>query len=148
MVKALSTSRSVLAANMSTWLGFDFGDDGARTMMLVYGLPATEAIYQRFIGIDGSAYFVGGLGMTALTFNQYRCRSNSLRDRSSAWCQCRLSEIYADRDLEPVLSVLPHDARTCCNSRAARVEIARWRWWRSRGSGWWRFRGLCHPTFL
>ena len=59
MVKALSTSRSVLAANMSTWLGFDFGDDGARTMMLVYGLPATEAIYQRFIGIDGSAYFVG-----------------------------------------------------------------------------------------
>ena len=50
-------------------LGFDFGGDGARTMMLVYSLPATEAIYQRFIGIDGSAYFVGGLGMTALTFN-------------------------------------------------------------------------------
>ena len=30
-------------------------------------LPATEAIYQRFVGIDGSAYFVGGFGMTALT---------------------------------------------------------------------------------
>jgi hypothetical protein len=50
-------------------LGFDFGGEGARTMMLVYSLPATEAIYQRFAGIDGSAYFVGGLGMTALTFN-------------------------------------------------------------------------------
>jgi len=50
-------------------LGFDFGGDGARTMMLVYNLPATDAIYQRFIGIDGSAYFVGGLGMTALTYN-------------------------------------------------------------------------------
>lgn len=50
-------------------LGFDFGGDGARTMMLVYNLPATDAVYQRFIGIDGSAYFVGGLGMTALTFN-------------------------------------------------------------------------------
>jgi hypothetical protein len=50
-------------------VGFDFGGDGARTMMLVYSLPATGAIYQRFIGIDGSAYFVGGLGMTALTFN-------------------------------------------------------------------------------
>ena len=48
-------------------VGFDFGGDGARTMMLVYNLPATEAIYQRFVGIDGSAYFVGGLGMTALT---------------------------------------------------------------------------------
>ena len=41
----------------------------ARTMMLVYDLPATDAIYQRFVGIDGSAYFVGGLGMTALMFN-------------------------------------------------------------------------------
>jgi hypothetical protein len=50
-------------------LGFDFGGEGARTMMLVYNLPATDAVYQRFVGIDGSAYFVGGLGMTALTFN-------------------------------------------------------------------------------
>jgi hypothetical protein len=50
-------------------VGFDFGGEGARTMMLIYSLPATEAIYQRFGGIDGSAYFVGGLGMTALTFN-------------------------------------------------------------------------------
>jgi len=48
-------------------LGWDFGGEGARTMMLVYNLPATEAVYQRFAGIDGSAYFVGGLGMTALT---------------------------------------------------------------------------------
>ena len=45
------------------------GGDGARTMMLVYNLPATGAIYQRFAGIDGSAYFVGGFGMTALTAN-------------------------------------------------------------------------------
>ncbi|HZP79023.1 MAG TPA: DUF1134 domain-containing protein [Pseudolabrys sp.] len=50
-------------------LGFDLGGEGARTMMLVYNLPATEAIYQRFAGIDGSAYFIGGFGMTALTAN-------------------------------------------------------------------------------
>jgi hypothetical protein len=50
-------------------VGFDFGGDGARTMMLVYNLPATDAVYQRFAGIDGSAYFVGGFGMTALTAN-------------------------------------------------------------------------------
>jgi len=48
-------------------IGWDVGGEGARTMMLIYSLPATEAIYQRFVGIDGSAYFVGGLGMTALT---------------------------------------------------------------------------------
>jgi hypothetical protein len=50
-------------------LGWDFGGEGARTMMLVYNLPATQAIYQRFGGIDGSAYFIGGFGMTALTAN-------------------------------------------------------------------------------
>jgi hypothetical protein len=47
-------------------IGFDYGGEGARTMMLVYNLPATDAIYQRFAGIDGSAYFIGGFGMTAL----------------------------------------------------------------------------------
>lgn len=47
-------------------IGFDFGGDGARTMMLVYNLPAKDAIYQRFGGVDGSAYLVGGFGMTAL----------------------------------------------------------------------------------
>jgi hypothetical protein len=36
-------------------------------MMLVYNLPATDAIYQRFGGVEGSAYVVGGLGMTVLT---------------------------------------------------------------------------------
>ena len=50
-------------------VGFDWGGDGARTMTLVYNLPATNAIYQRFGGIEGSAYIVGGFGMTALTAN-------------------------------------------------------------------------------
>jgi hypothetical protein len=50
-------------------VGFDWGGDGARTMTLVYNLPATSAIYQRFVGIDGSAYIIGGFGMTALTAN-------------------------------------------------------------------------------
>jgi hypothetical protein len=48
-------------------LGWDVGGDGARAMMLVYNLPATEAVYQRFGGVEGSAYVVGGLGMTVLT---------------------------------------------------------------------------------
>ena len=50
-------------------VGFDWGGDGARTMTLVYNLPSTQAIYQRFVGVDGSAYFIGGFGMTALTAN-------------------------------------------------------------------------------
>jgi hypothetical protein len=47
-------------------VGFDMGGEGARTMMLVYNLPRTDAVYQRFGGIDGSAYFISGFGMTAL----------------------------------------------------------------------------------
>ena len=50
-------------------VGFDAGADGARTMMLVYSLPQTGAIFDRFGGINGSAYLVGGFGMTALTAN-------------------------------------------------------------------------------
>jgi hypothetical protein len=50
-------------------VGFDAGADGARTMMLVYNLPRTQAIFDRFGGINGSAYFIGGFGMTALTAN-------------------------------------------------------------------------------
>ena len=38
-------------------VGFDAGADGARTMMLVYNLPQTGAIFDRFGGINGSAYF-------------------------------------------------------------------------------------------
>jgi hypothetical protein len=47
-------------------LGLDAGADGDRTMMLVYNLPSTGAIFRRFGGVDGSAYLVGGFGMTAL----------------------------------------------------------------------------------
>jgi hypothetical protein len=50
-------------------LGLDYGADGDRTMMLIYNLPSTEALYQRFGGVDGSAYLVGGFGVTALTAN-------------------------------------------------------------------------------
>ena len=48
-------------------IGFDAGADGDRTMMLVYNLPATQSIFRRYGGADGSAYLVGGFGFTALT---------------------------------------------------------------------------------
>jgi hypothetical protein len=46
-------------------IGFDVGGEGSRTMMLVYNMPFTDALYKRFVGIDGSAYFIGGFGVTA-----------------------------------------------------------------------------------
>ncbi|MEM9732762.1 MAG: DUF1134 domain-containing protein [Pseudomonadota bacterium] len=47
-------------------IGWDFGGDGNRTMMLVYNLTDTSQIYRRFLGVSGSAYLVGGLGMTVM----------------------------------------------------------------------------------
>ncbi len=49
-------------------IGFDWGGEGARTMMLIYNLRSVDDIFNRFAGVSGSAYFVGGLGMTALTW--------------------------------------------------------------------------------
>ena len=44
-------------------VGFDVGGNGSRVFVLCYNLQYPEAIYRRFPGVDGSAYFVGGLGM-------------------------------------------------------------------------------------
>jgi hypothetical protein len=82
----------------------DFGVEGARTMMLVYNLPATDAIYQRFAGIDGSAYLVGGLGNDGADHEQHRRGPDPHGGGDTTGRECRLSQIHADGDLEPVLN--------------------------------------------
>jgi hypothetical protein len=47
-------------------VGWDFGGDGARTMMLVYNMNRVDSIFHRFGGVAGSAYIIGGIGVTAL----------------------------------------------------------------------------------
>ncbi len=47
-------------------LGTDFGASGSRTMFLIYGLKDPPGLYRSFTGVDGSAYFVGGVGITFL----------------------------------------------------------------------------------
>jgi hypothetical protein len=47
-------------------LGYDFGGDGAKVMTLAYNLQYSSQVFERFAGIDGSAYLVGGVGMTFL----------------------------------------------------------------------------------
>ena len=44
-------------------IGWDVGGNAARTFTLCYNLQAPEEIYQRFPGVEGSAYFIGGLGV-------------------------------------------------------------------------------------
>ncbi len=48
-------------------IGYDFGASGAKTMFLVYNLKNDIDIFSGFSGVEGSAYLVGGVGMTVLT---------------------------------------------------------------------------------
>jgi hypothetical protein len=48
-------------------LGYDFGAEGSKTMVLVYDLRSPGEIYNTFGGVDGSAYFIGGVGITFMT---------------------------------------------------------------------------------
>jgi hypothetical protein len=47
-------------------VGYDLGLTGSRTMILIYNLTDPEEILQRFAGVDGSAYLVGGAGVTIM----------------------------------------------------------------------------------
>jgi hypothetical protein len=47
-------------------LGWDFGGEGSRVMMLVYNLDDVSSLYNRFGGVAGSAYLVAGLGFNVL----------------------------------------------------------------------------------
>lgn len=44
-------------------VGWDFGGNGSRTMVLVYNSESPEDLYERFIGVEGTAYLVGGMGV-------------------------------------------------------------------------------------
>jgi hypothetical protein len=48
-------------------LGFDAGAEGSKVMILVYNLRDIGDTFDRFGGIDGSAFVVGGVGVTFLS---------------------------------------------------------------------------------
>lgn len=47
-------------------VGWDFGGNGSRAMMLVYNLDDVSSLYTRFAGVAGSAYAIAGLGFNVL----------------------------------------------------------------------------------
>src|SRR5690349_7445338 len=79
-------------------LGFDLGGDGGRTMMLVYNLPAAEALFSdglqtRFVGLNGSAYVVGAFGFTAAMYDEMivvPIRTGV----GAAWGECGLPQVH------------------------------------------------------
>lgn len=47
-------------------IGFDAGANAVKTFILVYDLPNAEGLFQRYPGVEGSLYFVGGFGVNYL----------------------------------------------------------------------------------
>ena len=44
-------------------IGFDAGANGSRVFALVYNLHDVQDLYTRYPAVEGSAYFIGGVGM-------------------------------------------------------------------------------------
>lgn len=44
-------------------IGYDAGAEGSKTMILVYNLEDTSQIYDRYAGVQGAVYFIGGLSI-------------------------------------------------------------------------------------
>ncbi|MEM6998947.1 MAG: DUF1134 domain-containing protein [Pseudomonadota bacterium] len=42
-------------------IGFDAGANASKVYVLIYHLPNSDALFQRFPAIDGSLYFIGGI---------------------------------------------------------------------------------------
>lgn len=44
-------------------IGFDTGGNAAKVFTLIYGMTDPRQIFRRFPGVEGTAYFIGGVGV-------------------------------------------------------------------------------------
>ena len=44
-------------------IGFDFGGNASKVFVLIYHLPDTDSLFQRYPAVDGSIYVVAGVGV-------------------------------------------------------------------------------------
>jgi Uncharacterized protein conserved in bacteria len=95
-------------------VGLDFGGDGARTMMLVYNLPTVNALFQRFAGINGSAYLVGRLRHDGTHRQRHHHRTHPYGGRRPPRPEPRVSQVHARGDVESLLSVRPERSNDGC----------------------------------
>jgi hypothetical protein len=53
-------------------IGFDFGGNGSRVLVLVYNVHHPLDVHERFVGIEGTAYVVGGFGVSFQQFEDMK----------------------------------------------------------------------------
>ena len=84
-------------------LGFDYGADGGRTMMLVYNLPRNRGYFRAVRRCGRLGIFGRRPRHDGACNERYRGRADPLGRRAPPRCQFRLSQIHAGSNLEPVL---------------------------------------------
>ena len=99
-------------------IGYDAGAEGSKVMMLVYNLRDPGDMYQRFGGVDGSAYFVGGVGVTFQKSGEIRARRSVAIERGGRRDEAR-PFVRSDRVLgySGARLQLRHGARKRCALR-------------------------------
>jgi len=50
-------------------VGFDLGGNASKAFVLVYNLGPSDRLFQRFPGVEGSYYFIAGIGVNYLRAN-------------------------------------------------------------------------------
>ena len=50
-------------------VGFDVGANASKAFILIYDLGASDRLFQKFPGVEGSYYFVAGIGVNYLRAN-------------------------------------------------------------------------------
>ncbi len=85
-------------------IGYDFGGEGSKTMVLVYNLRDPSQIYERYGGVQGSAYIVGGVGIQYQTQGNVTLGAHPVGDRPATRCERRIFEVYPLSNVESVLS--------------------------------------------
>ena len=113
-------------------VGYDFGGEGSKVMVLVYNLRDPSDIYTRFGGVAGCGLRRRRRWRTIPKGRRRHAGTDPRRCWAAARCKCRIFEVHAKSDLEPVLSrrhsrrsVLGNRARHASLSRAMPVRVAR-----------------------
>lgn len=50
-------------------VGFDLGANASKSFVLIYNLGSTDRLFQKFPGVEGSYYFIAGIGVNYLRAN-------------------------------------------------------------------------------
>ena len=84
-------------------IGFDVGGNASKCFTLCYNLRDDKRLFQRFPGVEGSFYFVAGLGVNYQRSRRRHPGADPHRRRLPRRRECALSGLFRPPRLVPAL---------------------------------------------